>query len=273
VVVSSEKIAGLREVLGADATDVCFADMADVGANPGRIIAAWREFVDRHRGARLPLRGIGEPVWAERSPAELVECRRHEELLNVAFDGSPAWWLLCPYDVASLGDGIAAEAVRTHPFVVDADGSSASPTYPGVGAFEGPLVAPLPEPLGAAVELAFSMASLGEVRRFVGGQALRAGIAPARVPDVELAVNELCTNSVRHGGGAGTCRTWVEGETFLCEVRDAGTILDPLAGRLRPGVEQIGGRGLWLANQVCDLVQIRATPLGGVVRLHVVAGS
>jgi hypothetical protein len=25
----------------------------------------------------------------------------------------------------------------------------------------------------------------------------------------------------------------------------------------RPGFDQLGGRGLWLANQLCDLVQIR----------------
>ena len=27
-------------------------------------------------------------------------------------------------------------------------------------------------------------------------------------------------------------------------------------------------RGLWLANQLCDLVQIRTLPAGTVVRLH-----
>ena len=28
------------------------------------------------------------------------------------------------------------------------------------------------------------------------------------------------------------------------------------------------GHGLWLANQVCDLVQVRSFPTGTVVRLH-----
>jgi prepilin-type processing-associated H-X9-DG protein len=36
------------------------------------------------------LRGAGEPIWPERRPAELVECQRHESLLNVAFADGPS---------------------------------------------------------------------------------------------------------------------------------------------------------------------------------------
>jgi anti-sigma regulatory factor (Ser/Thr protein kinase) len=41
-----------------------------------------------------------------------------------------------------------------------------------------------------------------------------------------------------------------------------------LAGRIRPGPDQSSGFGLWLANQLCDLVQVRSLPSGTVVRLH-----
>ena len=43
--------------------------------------------------------------------------------------------------------------------------------------------------------------------------------------------------------------------------------------RLRPDISQEGGRGLWLANQLCDLVKIRSGERGTVVRLHVPAGD
>ncbi len=33
-----------------------------------------------------------------------------------------------------------------------------------------------------------------------------------------------------------------------------------------------GGRGLWLANRLCDLVQVRSGEQGTVVRLHVTPG-
>ena len=57
VVVSAARIARLRDELGPDAEDVTFADMAEVGINPARIIPAWREFVDAHAGQRAPAAG------------------------------------------------------------------------------------------------------------------------------------------------------------------------------------------------------------------------
>jgi len=38
--------------------------------------------------------------------------------------------------------------------------------------------------------------------------------------------------------------------------------------RVRPTPTQTGGRGLWMANQVCDLVRIRSGDTGTAVRLH-----
>ena len=90
--------------------------MADLGANPARIIPAWRQFLAaRHQGG--PVRGVGEPIWPGRRPAEMAEAVLHEGLLNVAFDDGPAWRLLCPYDAERLPADVIAEARRTHPTV------------------------------------------------------------------------------------------------------------------------------------------------------------
>src|SRR5215208_4902376 len=49
----------LREALADDAEDVSFAEMEELGRNPGRIIGAWRSFVRKHADReRRPL-GIG----------------------------------------------------------------------------------------------------------------------------------------------------------------------------------------------------------------------
>ena len=83
-----------------------------------------------------------------------------------------------------------------------------------------------------------------------------------------LAVNEVATNSIRHGGGRGVLRIWHAAGALVCEVADSGRIADPLAGRQRPVSGQSGGHGLWLCNQICDLVQVRTFATGSVVRLH-----
>ena len=87
-----------------------------------------------------------------------------------------------------------------------------------------------------------------------------------------LCADELAANSLLHGGGRGELRVWRDGAALVCEVSDTGTIDDPLAGRRVPSLDRVGGRGLWLANQLCDLVQLRSGPAGTVVRLHVRVG-
>jgi anti-sigma regulatory factor (Ser/Thr protein kinase) len=62
-------------------------------------------------------------------------------------------------------------------------------------------------------------------------------------------------------------RLWRVDRGVVCEVSDEGRIDMPLAGRIPPRSGQIGGWGLWLANQLCDLVQLRTLPDGNVVRL------
>jgi anti-sigma regulatory factor (Ser/Thr protein kinase) len=269
VVVSAAKTARLREELGpAAAEQVTFADMADVGVNPARIIPAWREFVDAHCGQGRRLRGIGEPIWAQRSPAELVECQRHEALLNVAFAGAEDFWLLCPYDVDALEPDVIAKAHHSHPVMVADGASHHSPTYDDLPAVCAPFDEPLPEPPPGADVLPFTSDTLAGVRRLVKLCADAAALSAERAGDLVLAVNELATNSIRHGGGGGVLRIWQADEALICEVADAGRIADPLAGRHRPASGQSGGHGLWLCNQICELVQLRTFATGSVVRLH-----
>jgi anti-sigma regulatory factor (Ser/Thr protein kinase) len=112
------------------------------------------------------------------------------------------------------------------------------------------------------------MHSLGEVRHLVARGAESAGIRPNRVEDLVLSVSEVAANSIRHGGGRGWLRTWETDGSFVCEVRDRGIVTDPLVGRTTPRHDAAKGRGLWLANQLCDLVQLRSSVHGTEVRLH-----
>lgn len=71
-----------------------------------------------------------------------------------------------------------------------------------------------------------------------------------------------------HGGGEARLSTWTEGDRFICHVEDAGVgIADPLAGYRPPGA-RVSGRGLWLARQLVDLMEILPRERGAAIRLH-----
>ncbi len=271
VAVGADKIARLREELGDDAQRVRFEDMARLGRNPGRIIPAWRQFL----AARPPdrgIRGIGEPIWAGRSTDELVECQLHESLLNIAFDGAEDFRLLCPYDTAGLDPAVVHEARCSHPIVAEHHVRGPSHEYRGLEDVLTPFEAPLPKPPASAEILGFDREALDEVRRVVLAAAARAGLTADRASDAVLATNEVAANAVRHGGGQGILRTWLQDDELVCEVRDRGLIADPLVGRSTPQPAQSSGWGVWIAHQVCDLVQLRSSPQGTVVRLRMRTG-
>jgi anti-sigma regulatory factor (Ser/Thr protein kinase) len=271
VVVSAEKIERLRAELDGRADRVRFADMGAVGLNPARIIPAWRSFVAEQKALGRPFRGIGEPIWAARSRDELDECERHEALLNVAFDGAPAWWLACPYDTDTLPAAVLEEAERNHPFLVHEGVRHPSGAYRGLDRAAAPFDRPFAAAPASARQLPFlpEAESLRGLRALVAEEAARFELSASRTDDLVLAASEVATNSIRHGGGAGVLRLWSEADSLVCEISDAGKIEDPLVGRARPAGDLESGYGLWLANQVCDLVQIRTLENRSVVRLHV----
>jgi hypothetical protein len=87
--------------------------------------------------------------------------------------------------------------------------------------------------------------------------------------DLVLAVGELAANTLAHTSGRGTFVIWRTGSEVVCQVSDSGQIADPLVGTFRPDpAATTSRRGLWLVNEVADLVQIRTGPAGTTVRVH-----
>lgn len=261
--VSATAAALLRERLG-DESLVDFFDMARLGRNPGRIIATMLDFADSHAGDSL--RFVSEPFWADRSDAENIEAARHEALLELAFDGYQAA-ILCLYDAGRLGAQALECAELTHPVVIAGGRSQPSARYAGRGTLPEQYETPLAEPPASAVPLAYD-ADLREVRMQVMVCAGKAGLADGRVTDLVLAVSEVAANTLRHTSGGGMLRVWNTPWEIICQVTDSGCISDPLAGRRRPGSEA-SGQGLWVVNQVCDLVEIRSGEGGTTIRMHI----
>ncbi len=161
------------------------------------------------------------------------------------------------------------EAHRSHPFVTERGTTKPSDTYRGLGAVAAPFDQPLPPPPDSAVELPFDGRRLGAVRRYIANHATAVGLVWSRREDLVLAVNEIASNSIRYGGGHGTLRLWETDADLICEISDSGFIDAPMVGREHPPTDSTGGRGLWLANHLCDLVQLRSSRRGTVVRLHI----
>ena len=266
VVVSARKIGLLRERLRSDAGEVHFADMEEVGTNPARIIPAWTDFASKCEDR--PMRGIGEPIWAERSSAELVECQHHESLLNVAFAETTGFNLMCPYDTGALAPDVVSEAFHSHPFIRQAGAQLVSPAFVGIDELSRPLSAPLQAPPTSCTKLVFQAGTLRDLRSLVLRAAKDAGIDDERAVDTVTAVHEVASNSVRHASGGGVLRMWRSDEAFICEVSDDGLIEEPLVGRKRPEIGDHGGRGLWMVNQLCELVQLRSGPNRTTIRMH-----
>jgi anti-sigma regulatory factor (Ser/Thr protein kinase) len=240
--------------------------MAEIGGNPARIIGLWSDVLDRHTGAGRRLRGVGEPTFVGRRTAELVECRLHELLLNHAFDGGPGWRLLCPYDQEHLPRAVTQTALRTHPVQSTTHTRVPSGSY-RAGGHVTAFAEGLPAPLDAVLRGIYGPHDIPATRHTVGQWARSCGLPEERVEVLELAASELATNSILHGGGSGTLAMWLDGSAAVVEFSDAGTLTDPLIGRLAPSLDQEGGRGLYLVNQLCDLVQLRSSALGTTVRV------
>ncbi len=270
VAVTNPRLSRLQAALADDARHVYFVDMAELGQNPARIIPGWRAFVDEHAGPGRPVRGVGEPIWSGRRPSEISECQVHEALLNLVVEPDTPLWLRCPYDTRALDRPTVLEAERSHPALVDSEDYRGSTTYGGAHHASEMFAGELPEPIGAVRRTAFTGADLAEVRRQVTHHAIDTGLGASRAADLTLALGEITTNSVRHGGGGGTLSVWhgTESQALVFDVADEGYIQDPLVGRRHPGPSDRGGRGVWLANQLCDLVQIRSSPRGTKVRIH-----
>ncbi|WP_405935105.1 sensor histidine kinase [Streptomyces longwoodensis] len=265
VAVPEHKASLLRSELSEDGA-VHYVDTTKVARHPGRLIGAWREWIDEHAARGRPVRGIGESAWEDaRSQAELEELRYHEWLLNKAFAAGPTWWLLCPYDTGSERAALA-QMSRCHPAIRTAGRSEPNTTYDPQTPFD---FTPLGHSCDPYEEFLYTSGDLPALREKIAACAEQLGLGDRRLRELRLAATEVATNSIRHGGGQGVLRTWSEDHRLVCEFRDAGYIADPLAGRSRPDRTQIGGRGLWLVHQLCDLVEIRSTPdEGTTIRLH-----
>jgi anti-sigma regulatory factor (Ser/Thr protein kinase) len=111
----------------------------------------------------------------------------------------------------------------------------------------------------------FTAEELTSLRHAVHDSIRTCGLTGDALDDFVIAVHELATNAVRHGGGRGTIELRVDGDTLLCDIRDQGPGFSggvPATAE-PPSPQTPGGRGLWLARHLTDTLLITDGP-GGV---------
>jgi anti-sigma regulatory factor (Ser/Thr protein kinase) len=259
-----ESLELLTPSLDPVSTAVAFEDLTRSGSNPGRMLPLFQDWADHHRGR---VRVLGEPVWPGRNRAETVEGLRHESLVNIALaDANMA--MRCLYDAERLDADVLSGAEATHPLVVEPDGTrSPSPRYVEPPVLHRPERWPL-EPPPAELATRVFEGDLWGLRRFVAGDERVVSLSEDRRHQLLLAVNEAATNALKHGGGRFEVKIWRDGAGVVSEVKSGGWFDDPLAGLLRPPKDAVSGRGLWLINQLCDMVELRSAEPATTVRMH-----
>ena len=113
----------------------------------------------------------------------------------------------------------------------------------------------------------FAVADITDLRHDLRRHVAVAGLHDDDLDDFVAAVNELATNAVRHGGGQGSLRLTLDGDTLIAEVSDRGGgfggELPVTAGP--PAADVPGGRGILLARLLTDTLMISDGPDGVTV--------
>lgn len=262
VLAAADKLHDLQDALGPDGGEVTFVASDQHARNPARVTM----ILDNFRGgsSERHSRGINDSTPG-RSASARAETAFSDHLLNAVALRSWDMSLICLFDTSALDDG-GHRAIRQGHGVVRGSAGNLD--------FEPDLASRLyAEPLDpappSASRLVVDATGLGGARTFVRDRVAAYGLAADRVDDLVLAVNEIVTNSLRHGGGTAQLAVWNEDGAAVCEVRDDGHLEDPLTGRFAPAPSSASGRGVWMAHNLCDLVLLRSSPAGTVVRLQV----
>ena len=227
------------------------------------------EGAERHGVGRVRILGDVPPSAVV--PGMVAEWERSCSLLNLALAGHPAT-VACVYDESALPAGIAERAPCSHPYLGLAPTAS-SQAYLEPEAFmdrHRPERVPppagstsLPGTTGPAEARAF-------VRRALGQDGTTDPVPQGVIEDVVTAVHEAVTNAWQAGASSVTVTCWREAGEVGAQVDDDGPGLrDPLAGRRWPDPHTERGRGLWVARQLVDVVDVAASGSGTSVRVRV----
>ncbi|MFB9689026.1 anti-sigma factor RsbA family regulatory protein [Amycolatopsis plumensis] len=266
VSMAPERAELVRDALSPSAR-VEYLSTRDLYARPAAAIKSYRELL----AGFVADGAAGIRVFGEIPPAVIDTSwdwwARYESAVNHAYGEFPLR-SMCAYDTRTTPRHVLDDVARTHPFVATPGGGHHTNT-----GYVDPLsfladprpMTPLP------IESTAPRAELANPRPADARRAVLA-TAPLDLPadevdDLVLAVSEIVDNALRHGRPPVRVRIWAGAGQMVVSVHDAGTgPADPFAGLL-PADRSIGGRGLWIAHQICSQVTLHRDETGFTARL------
>jgi len=269
VVVAEAKFALLRDELGRDADAVDVLDEHELYARHGPMLRTLMDYLQRHAASRQgAVRVVAEQRLARRTPADVRAYMRYEAASNVAYRRH-AVSVLCPYDAAELPDEIVEDAFRTHPIVLAPSGARFSELFSDPRAFVREHARVTPAPPDAQACGLDRLDDVAVARELVRECAEAVGVAAGDVDDLTIAAGEVATNALLHGSPPRTVWCYVADGALVCHVHDAGAgPPDPLTGYLPPEHDTLAARGLWVAHQLCEIVEVATDATGTHVYLR-----
>ena len=243
----------VRDRVGAHHDEVAYLP-ADVRyARPiDAMHALWRASRDAAARDRV-LHSIGQ-VPLDGSPAD-ERWFRYERAVNAVL-ADAALRATCLYDARAVSPERVDEVEAAHDVRrAQARRADAPPL--------------LPRPPGTPL-LALSAVADPRTAR----HAVRGAVAGELAQTLELAVSELVTNAVLHGGGCADVVVWADATRAVVEVADCGAGFADTYADLRPPALPTRGAGLWSSHLLADELCWRHEPgVGTTVRVAISADT
>ncbi|MFI9388254.1 anti-sigma factor RsbA family regulatory protein [Kutzneria sp. NPDC052558] len=257
VATTSANLELLHEAMGEEADGVDYAESAYFGRRPPQRATAIHRYWTRHGE---PVRIIAEPVWTGRSRREVEAWQRMEAGFNEVLADADIR-LICPYDTRIVAPAIVEDACRTHPELVVGDAAEPSPRFMAPSEFV--RAHRTAGPPDVAADIFRFEGDLAAVRRYVLDRATPLLRSEDDVATFGIAVGESITYLLGHG--VTRLSVWVRAAAgrVVCTLHSD----QPLA--VQPFVGYRHGDGLWLTNQICEWLDVRADAGGCTVELAV----
>ena len=189
---------------------------------------------------------------------------------NLALRGLPVT-LICLCDADRISDDADRFLYWNHPELVAGPTVSPNPRYRTPIEVLASTPAPPAPALGPPSQeqpFANGTTALRGIRAWTRRHGLEAGLEPARIDGLVLAVCELVSNSIEHGAGYGTLSWWIRPGRVVAQIHDPGQMGTITPGLSRPDVRSVRGRGVWLARQLSDVLHLWTTVEGTYARLE-----